>query len=80
MKVVFNGVLESKSGGCVPCGRKRASKKTMVTRKEYYLPSGITKMFYLGRAEEVSDEDGAFLISLNSVSDGLQQDTFTEVK
>lgn len=73
MKVVFNGVLESKSGGCVPCGRKRASKKTMVTRKKYYLQSGAEMWFYAGRPTEVSDIDGEHLI-------GDHGDTFTEVK
>lgn len=77
MKVVFNGALETKSGGCVPCGRKRVSKQSMTTKKEYYLPSGVKKVFYLGRAEEVSDEDGEFLLSITSVSDGLN--TFTRV-
>ena len=77
MKVVFNGTLETKASGCVPCQRKRVTKQSMTTKKEYYLPSGIKKVFYLGRAEEVTDADGEFLLSINSVSDGLN--TFTRV-
>ena len=80
MKVRFNGVLESKPGGCVPCGRKRASKSTMTTKKEYILPSGTRKTFYIGRVEEVSDADGEFLLQYETNRDGLPQSVFTKVK
>lgn len=81
MKVRFNGVLESKTGGCIPCGRKRASKKSITTKKEYILPSGIKKTFYIGRAEEVSDMDGEFLLQYTSLtSDGLPHSVFTKVE
>lgn len=81
MKVVFNGVLETKSGGCIPCGRKRASKQSMTTRKEYILPSGTRKTFYLGRTEEVLDSDGEFLVSITSpTTDGSLHSAFTEVR
>ena len=62
MKVVFMGVLEVRSGGCKPCGAKRASKKVMATRREYILPSGETRMFFVGRETCVSDSDGEFLL------------------
>ena len=81
MKVVFNGVLEKKSGGCVPCGRKRASKQTMVMTKMFILPSGMTKTFYAGREEEVSDKDGEFLMSYTYTDkEGKTQTVFTEIK
>lgn len=79
MKIVFNGVLEFKSGGCIPCGRKRASKKSLTTKKDYILPSGRTVTFYLGRAEDVSDSDGEFLLSYNSSPDLGGQKPFTKV-
>lgn len=81
MKVVFNGVLETKSSGCVPCQRKRTTKKSMTTRKEYIMPSGARKMFYIGRAEEVSDSDGEFLLSISTSNDkdGSQHSVFTKV-
>lgn len=81
MKVVFKGILETRSGGCVPCGAKRVSKQTMVTNKMYILPSGATKTFWVGRTEEVSDNDGAFLKSFTYTDkDGNVQPVFEEVK
>ena len=62
MKLRFNGVLETVSGGCIPCGAKRVSSQSVVTSKFYTLPSGAQKTFYVGRVEEVSEEDGAFLL------------------
>ena len=63
MKIVFNGVMEIKRGGCKPCGARKASRKAMAMRREYTLLSGATKTFYAGRETEVSDEDGEFLIN-----------------
>ena len=80
MKVKFNGVLESKSGGCIPCGRKRASKKSLTTKKDYILPSGRTVTFYLGRSVEVSDSDGEFLLSYNQFPGFGGQSPFTKVE
>lgn len=62
MKVKFTGVIERRSGGCGACGKKRTDR-VMKTSKTYILPSGITKTFIAGRVEEVSDIDGAFLLS-----------------
>ena len=63
MKVVFNGVLETVSGGCKPCGTKKASKIKMVSAKNYILPSGRTMLFRAGKEEEVEDQDGEFLLT-----------------
>ncbi len=81
MKLIFNGILEKKSGGCIPCGAKRASKQTMMTRKVFNLPSGSTRTFYVGRVAEVSDADGKFLMSYTYTDkSGKMQTVFTEVK
>jgi len=62
MKVVFNGVVERKTSGCIPCGKKRKNNSSFVHSKMYILPSGISKTFYVGRPTEVSDKDGEFLL------------------
>ncbi len=81
MKVVFNGILEKTSGGCIPCGAKRASKMHMTAMKQYILPSGVMKTFRVGRTEEVSDKDGEFLLSyMYTDKNGEQKSVFTEVK
>lgn len=81
MKVRFNGVIEKRSGGCVPCGAKKHSSKSMVTKKMYILPSGAMKTFYVGRAETVSDSDGAFLLQYNYTdSEGNLMPTFEKVE
>ena len=81
MIVRFNGVLEKSSGGCVPCGTKRASKTIMMSKKVYILPSGITKTFYVGRSEEVTQQDGEFRLSYKYTDkDGTKKSVFTEIK
>lgn len=81
MKVVFNGVMEVRSGGCIPCGAKRASKRSMSMTKMYILPSGAIKTFRVGKAEEVSDSDGEFLMSYTYTDDdGTVRTVFDEVK
>lgn len=80
MKVVFNGTLEVASGGCVPCGHRKASKRVMVTRKRYILPSGSEVVFRLGRPVSVSDADGAFLLDFTYTdANGIEQSVFSEV-
>ena len=80
MRVVFGGILETASGGCVPCGHRRASKRVMKTKKTYLLPSGNEVVFRLGRPVEVSDEDGAFLLTFIYVdAHGVTQNVFSEV-
>lgn len=61
MKIRFTGVLEKRTGGCSRCGGGHTGQK-FATAKTYILPSGITKTFIAGRAEEVSDRDAAFLL------------------
>lgn len=61
MKVVFNGVLEKHSKGCNCKGKK--TDISFVQSKMYILPSGRSVHFYLGRPEEVSEQDGNFLLS-----------------
>lgn len=81
MKVVFNGIIEKKNGGCVPCGAKRASEHVMRTSKMFILPSGITKTFFVGREEEVSKADGDFLMSyMYTDKNGQKKTVFTEIK
>lgn len=65
MKVVFNGVMEETRKGCKVCGG-RSFRQRLATTKTYYLPSGRRMTFRIGRIEEVSDEDGEFLLSLNT--------------
>ena len=81
MKLVFNGIIEKRSGGCVPCGAKRATEQTMKPSKMYILPSGITKTFFVGREVEVSDSDGEFLLGyLYTDKNGQKKHVFTEIK
>lgn len=81
MKVRFNGVLEKKADGCIPCGRKKVSERVMTMSKRYILPSGVTKTFHIGRVEEVSDADGAFLMEYTYTDkSGQEQTVFSEVK
>ena len=61
MKVVFNGVLERRSKGCNCKGRK--TDVSFVNSKMYILPSGRSVHFYAGKPEEVSEQDGRFLLS-----------------
>lgn len=80
MKVVFSGILEKQTSGCKPCGTRRVSKKVMSTKKAYILPSGESKTFYVGRPQEVSDTDGAFLLGYTYIDEhGKEQKVFTEV-
>lgn len=62
MKIKYMGVIEKRSKGCGVCG-KRHTDPEFRAFKTYILPSGITKTFFAGRVEEVSDSDGAFLLS-----------------
>lgn len=67
MKIQFNGIIEKRTKGCHVCG-KRKSDSQFQTMKSYILPSGITKTFRVGHPEEVSDSDGAFLLSYKYLS------------
>lgn len=81
MRVVFSGILEKQTSGCKPCGARKVSKKVMSTKKSYILPSGETKTFYVGRPQDVSEEDGEFLLTYTYTDEhGEKQNVFTEVK
>lgn len=62
MKIRFTGVIEKRAKGCGKCGKYHADREFR-TFKTYILPSGMTKTFFAGRVEEVTDIDGAFLLS-----------------
>lgn len=80
MKIMFNGLLEKKQmgGGC-NC-KKQGSGYNFVNSRMYILPSGQTKTFYVGKVEEVSDNDGAFLLSYNSIDANGTRKAFTKVE
>ena len=61
MKVVFNGMIEKKSGGCGSCGKRRTENQ-FVAYRTFILPSGIIKTFRAGVPETVSPEDANFLL------------------
>lgn len=65
MKIIFKGVKEKRSG-CPVCGQ-RSSDVVFRTSKSYILPSGAVKTFRMGQEYEVSDRDGAFLLSYKGV-------------
>ena len=65
MRVKFNGLVETRSKGCKPCG-KATGESTMTTSKLFFLPSGKQITFRVGRAVEVSEPDGAFLMEYNN--------------
>ena len=62
MKVVFNGTIEKRSSGGCNCKGKTTSS-SFVRSKMYILPSGRSQNFILGQPVEVSERDGAFLLS-----------------
>lgn len=62
MKIKFNGIIEKRTKGCHVCGKSRSDSQFQAS-KSYYLPSGKYKTFRVGRIEEVSDQDGAFLLN-----------------
>lgn len=81
MKIMFNGLLEKhESSGC-NC-KKVGSDYGFVNSRMYILPSGQTKTFYVGKAEEVSEFDGQFLLSYNQAPDanGMPREVFTKVE
>ena len=63
MKVVFNGTVEKRvTGGGCRC-KSKVSSASYVRTKMYILPSGRSKTFFAGKVEEVSEQDGNFLLS-----------------
>lgn len=61
MKVRFNGTIEKRTKGCNCKGK--VSEVGFVSTKLYILPSGRSVQFYAGKEEEVSEQDGNFLLS-----------------
>ena len=80
MKVVFNGLLEKHKSGC-NCKRVANTEYGFVSQKMYILPSGITKTFIVGKPEEVSPQDGKFLLSYrNTDVNGSYREVFSKVE
>ncbi len=81
MKLIFNGLLEKREGGGCNC-KRQTSGYGFVNSRMYILPSGTSKTFYVGKAEEVSESDGAFLLSYNQAPDvnGMAREVFTKVE
>lgn len=77
MKIVFNGVLEKRPKGCKCSGRK--SEYGFVRSKTYILPSGLQRTFRAGVTEEVSDVDGAFLLSYKYADANGYREVFSKV-
>ena len=61
MRIRFNGTIEKHSKGCNCKGKQ--TEVGYVTTKLYILPSGRSMRFYAGKVEEVSEQDGNFLLS-----------------
>lgn len=79
MKIIFNGLLEKKSKGCNCKGKK--TEYGFTSTKMYILPSGITKTFYQGKIETVSEQDGNFLLSYKGVdANGTYREVFSKVE
>ena len=78
MKIVFNGLLEKRSGGC-NC-RKSSNGYGFVNSRMYILPSGTQKTFYVGKVEEVSDKDGKFLLSYKANDANGVREIFSKVE
>ena len=78
MKVEFLGFKEQGKTGCAPCGRSKVST-TLKRDKKVVLPSGKAVFFIMGRAEEVSEEDGEFLLELTYSLDERETNMFKEV-
>lgn len=62
MKVVFNGTVEKRTSGGCNC-KGKTSSSTFIRSKMYILPSGRSVTFTVGQPVEVSERDGAFLLS-----------------
>lgn len=73
MKVKFNGLVEKRTNGGCNC-KRQSTGYSFIRSKMFIMPSGAKKMFYEGSVEEVSERDGAFLLSMNG-----EREVFTEV-
>lgn len=80
MKVVFNGTIEKRTSGGCNCKGKMTSS-SYVRSKMYILPSGQSKRFLAGKVEEVSEQDGTFLLSyVYKDANGDLRAVFTKVE
>lgn len=77
MKIRFNGVIEKRKSGC-NCAKSK-TETGFVSSKSYYLPSGLSKRFFRGKIEEVSDEDGYFLLDYKYQIGGKTKNVFDRV-
>lgn len=81
LKVVFNGMTQTITKGCVPCGRAVKHKKAFVSARNFILPSGRAVMFRRNEEVEVSRADGEWLLSWTETSpEGLTRQVFSEVQ
>ena len=78
MRIQFNGIIDKKSGGCGACGN-RSSSSQFLTTKTYILPSKSIKTFRVGVPEEVSEQDGQFLLQYKYLSNGEEKNVFEVV-
>ena len=62
MTVRFKGIKrETRSRGCGCHGRRSGSRTSTI--KPFHLPSGTTVVFRVGKSQNVSDNDGQFLLN-----------------
>lgn len=79
MKIKFNGIMEKRTKGCIPCGKAR-SEIGFTSFKTYILPSGARKTFRRGKVETVSKSDGEFLLQYQYNDHGVVRKAFEVVK
>lgn len=79
MLVEFQGEKTQAKTGCIPCGKRRVSSLKFERSKRIVLPSGRVVLFTFGRTEEVSKDDGEFLLELTYQLDGKNIAMFKEV-
>lgn len=79
MKIKFNGIMEKRTRGCVPCGKAK-SELGFVSYKSYILPSGTRKTFRRGKIEEVSKGDAEFLLQYQYNDHGVIKKAFEVIE
>lgn len=80
MTVEFLGIKETKKNGCGVCGRRKVSNYTLSRYRKMTLPSGRVVSFAIGKPENVSDEEGKFLLSLTYDLGGEKAYMFKKVE
>ena len=76
MKLKYKGIIRKRTG-CLPCGTAKTGIETSHT---FYLPSGRSVTFTVGRAKEVSDEDALFLLDETYTDpNGIERKSFEVV-